>query len=268
MVFIFNPKIFFKKIKLFGTFYYRNRKVKYKGEVNEKREPNGFGELYYKNGRIKYRGYFKNGKKDGIGTSYWVSGQKIFQGKWKSNEKINTGEEVYYTINGLRKVITPNKNKFIGSLKDNHWNGYGVFYSTNKKMEGYWSYKEDKDIYICDQGGSSFQFYPKNDTIEGIVLVEWNNGDIYNGEWKKNQPNGVGEYKWKRGDFYIGEWKNGFRHGTGLYEFTNKDIYNGNWRNDKMNGSGHYTTEDGGSFYGNWNDNIYNESKKTKWFLF
>ena len=35
-----------------------------------------------------------------------------------------------------------------------------------------------------------------------------------------------------------------------------------------MNGSGHYTTEDGGSFYGNWNDNIYNESKKTKWFSF
>lgn len=262
MPFNLHRKISFEMKKPTDTFYYRNQKVKYKGEVNEWKEPHGYGELYYKNGRIKYKGYFKDGKKNGLGTSYWIFGQKIFRGEWESDKKTKNG--YHYTIHGLRKIITPHGNTFIGSIKDNKWNGYGIFYSTNKKIEGDWIYKGD--YYLCDQGESSFKFYPKNDTIEGIVYIQWNNGDIYNGEWKKNQPNGVGEYKWKKGDFYIGEWKNGIRHGTGLYEFKNKDIYNGNWRNDKMNGSGHYITEDGGSFYGNWVDNIYQEPNKKNWF--
>ena len=34
---------------------YRNKKLKYNGESNEKREPNVYGTLYYKNCKIKYK---------------------------------------------------------------------------------------------------------------------------------------------------------------------------------------------------------------------
>lgn len=43
------------------------------------------------------------------------------------------------------------------------------------------------------------------------------NGDVYTGEYKNGNPEGVGMYKWANENTYKGEFKNGMKHGKGRW---------------------------------------------------
>lgn len=75
----------------------------------------------------------------------------------------------------------------------------------------------------------------------GSYLFE--NGDLYNGLWKKGIPNGYGVYEFANGDVYKGAWKSGLMEGRGTYRYTNGDKYIGAWKAGKMNGRGHFHWE-------------------------
>lgn len=75
----------------------------------------------------------------------------------------------------------------------------------------------------------------------GSFLFE--NGDLYNGQWKKGVQLGYGVYEFANGDVYKGSWKDGMMDGRGTYRFANGDKYIGEWKAGKMNGRGHFHWE-------------------------
>ena len=43
--------------------------------------------------------------------------------------------------------------------------------------------------------------------------MKYNNGDLYNGEWKNDLKEGEGTIKYNNGDIYDGNWKNDLKEG-------------------------------------------------------
>ena len=75
----------------------------------------------------------------------------------------------------------------------------------------------------------------------GTYLFE--NGDLYNGLWRKGVMLGYGVYEFTNGDVYKGAWKDGQMSGRGTYTYNNGDKYIGAWKDGKMNGRGHFHWE-------------------------
>ena len=87
----------------------------------------------------------------------------------------------------------------------------------------------------------------EGDRYEG----EWVNGDMtgrgvyqspkgfsYEGQFRKNKPNGEGIKIWNDGSRYEGNWLDGMKSGRGIYAWYNGDRYEGEFRDDKFNGQG------------------------------
>lgn len=72
----------------------------------------------------------------------------------------------------------------------------------------------------------------------GKFLFE--NGDMFNGLWKKGLQDGYGVYDFRNGDVYKGAWKAGKMDGRGTYVYANGDKYIGMWKDAKMEGRGHF----------------------------
>ena len=43
--------------------------------------------------------------------------------------------------------------------------------------------------------------------INGHGIFKWNNGEVYEGNWKNDKADGYGEYQSKDGVIYKGNWK-------------------------------------------------------------
>lgn len=123
----------------------------------------------------------------------------------------------------------------------------------------------------------------------GVCL--YNNGMMYEGDWKRDKEHGIGSlmtadrkyliYKgeWERGRMhgagvycyhdkinnkrmldiagecrYEGEFKENFRHGTGMYVLPDGSVYTGQWREGFMNGRGLFKWPDGSVYDGEWKD--------------
>jgi len=78
---------------------------------------------------------------------------------------------------------------------------------------------------------------------DGNGSYMFENGDMYNGQWKKGEMNGYGVYEFANGDVYKGAWKKGLMSGRGTYTYANGDKYIGAWKDGKMNGRGHFHWE-------------------------
>ena len=53
------------------------------------------------------------------------------------------------------------------------------------------------------------------------------NGDIYEGTFKKGEPDGEGTYYHKNGNMYKGEFLNDKAHGKGIFYFRDGSSYEG-----------------------------------------
>ena len=83
------------------------------------------------------------------------------------------------------------------------------------------------------------------------------NGDVYDGGWKNDAPNGQGTMTYANGDVYIGGWLNGEYHGKGKKIFVKrfgerlKEI-DGEWVNGLLSGDAKVTYFDGIVQDGQW----------------
>lgn len=78
-------------------------------------------------------------------------------------------------------------------------------------------------------------------------------GNVYDGEWHEDKPDGHGTYTYACGDTYTGEWKQGKYHGKGHYVGSDRggggDEYDGEWREDAPHGHGRYRYSVSGDVY-------------------
>ena len=88
-----------------------------------------------------------------------------------------------------------------------------------------------------------------NDNNSGII--NYKNGNIYNGLIKNILPNGKGTMKYKNGNIYSGFWFEGEKHGEGEMIYSNGNNYKGNWVKDKKHGEGEMIYSNGNNYKGN-----------------
>jgi len=126
---------------------------------------------------------------------------------------------------------------------------------------------------------------------DGRGVCLFNNGTLYEGEWKRKKEHGKGtlmtadrrrimyEGEWERGRMhgqgtyfysgdasvqarrnrqvdsrYIGEFKENARHGVGKYYLPDGSTYEGEWRDNEMSGQGTFRWPDESFYVGQWKD--------------
>ena len=95
-----------------------------------------------------------------------------------------------------------------------------------------------------------------DEDINGIFKKEYNNGNIYEGNFVNGKKNGFGKMFFKSGNIYEGDWKNDFQNGKGILNYKNGDKFEGNFINGEINGNGIYTWQNGEIYKGFCNKKI------------
>lgn len=98
-----------------------------------------------------------------------------------------------------------------------------------------------------------------------MVVIKYQNGDKYDGEWDDDMRNGKGTLIYKNGGSYQGDWVNDKRHGSGVNKWPNGDKYEGEWKENKKHGDGTYTFRDGGQYIGEWEEDQRCGDGETTW---
>ena len=99
------------------------------------------------------------------------------------------------------------------------------------------------------------------DTEPRLTVMNYHNGDRYDGQIIRNLRDGYGVYvcadKDKRSNYeYIGDWKNNLREGTGKCFFYNGDLYVGDWKGGKRHGIGDHFYRKGERYQGEWKNDM------------
>ncbi len=91
--------------------------------------------------------------------------------------------------------------------------------------------------------------------LDGKVTLQWNDGDSFNGFYRKGRVNGEGSYSWANGNRYDGEWVDGIIAGKGIFTWSDGKSYEGEWQKGKRNGQGVMKDPQGKILYdGQWKD--------------
>ena len=85
---------------------------------------------------------------------------------------------------------------------------------------------------------------------DGKGVFTFDDGGVYDGEWKDGMCDGEGIYVWPNGATYDGEWKDGKREGVGTFDFAGGK-YNGRWKGGTREGLGTFEFA-GGKYDGGW----------------
>ena len=125
---------------------------------------------------------------------------------------------------------------------------YVPIWRTAIKKQGVPAYEDGLTVsvnkLVKELGHTAFKLNENTDVKKR--RVEFENGDVYEGEWKNGYMHGKGTYIWCDGDRYEGDFKDGYRSGKGKYvwgpssEFKG-DVYEGDFLKGDRTGIGTYT---------------------------
>ena len=87
----------------------------------------------------------------------------------------------------------------------------------------------------------------EGDCQNGYGVLNYENGDIYKGNYKNYKINGYGVYTWHTGGSYSGNWENGIKHGYGEMKWSSGTIWKGEWRNGEQYKGKTYWNQKGSS---------------------
>ena len=102
---------------------------------------------------------------------------------------------------------------------------------------------------------------PRNEVVVQAIFEKLlKTGDIYKGSYNKGKFNGIGTYIWENGTIYQGEWKENTMSGYGIIKYINNNnnnnninnyYYEGEIKNGYMNGLGYFYFN-GNKYIGNY----------------
>jgi hypothetical protein len=238
---------------------------------------NCWGKYIFSNGD-KFVGEWKDGKKNGQGTFYWIG-----DSQWKGDKYV--GEYKDDRRNGQGTYSFSNGDKYVGEWKDNNRTGQGIYtYADGKRQEGIWEnsnfIREAKvnlpnpsNNRVTNADRSTMPTCPQLDYSKAYDLgiggktEKWTNcsgrfdnkGEVLEGEWLNGLLHGRGTYIFSNGDKYVGEFKEGKKHGRGIFYHLEDDQwkgdkYVGDYKDDKRSGQGTYTYAGGDKYVGEYRD--------------
>ncbi|KAL4508042.1 hypothetical protein ABPG72_021415 [Tetrahymena utriculariae] len=107
---------------------------------------------------------------------------------------------------------------------------------------------QEQGDFIYDEDEAGDQDLPK------LGPYQFDNGSVYEGQWKNGQRHGRGVQYWSDGSVYEGYWRNNMAQGKGRLIHSDGDVFIGRWKEDKANGKGKYLHMDGAVYEGDWMD--------------
>lgn len=179
---------------------------KYVGEFKDGKY-NGHG-TYMNPSRFKYVGEWKDGKFNGQGTYTFPSRQSRKKYENDALDKL-MGAAEDEKRNGQATSTFPDGPKYVGEWKDNKPDGQGTFTFPDDNTQG------EYDVPSFQNPGSKPTNYAegtmyvgqwKDNILIGPGTITWDNGDVFNGEWKGNTITGT--KAWKDGRKHTGEFDN------------------------------------------------------------
>ena len=200
----------------------------------------------------KYEGEIHSNKISGEGKYYFPSGAKY------------TGNVLNGLRDGYGKYYSPEGVTYEGEWKCGLKNGKGKMKSDSMTYDGDW---EMGNIHgkgkIKWDNGNVFEGQFKENHMDGFGYMIW--FDIfekYFGNWKNDKQNGNGVHIWyepsgelkEMRNRYVGEWNNGARNGYGVFFYSNGARYEGEWKNNLKNGFGIMLYEDGKKYIGRFEE--------------
>jgi hypothetical protein len=180
---------------------------------------------------FKYQGKKDvEGKKVGFGKIVWEDSSKL-KGYF-SESKLNG--IVYFYNSGNEK------SKYYGEYVDNIPDGYGLYSRKGYSLEGMnWNKNYLNGIGVATwEEGEMYEGEFKSSAKEGIGVYQWVDGTSYMGHFKKNKINGIGRINFANGNSYEGEFDEGFLSGFGKFIWDDGKFYIGNYLKDKKHGFG------------------------------
>lgn len=200
--------------------------------------PHGTGTMKFEDGVSYYKGEWKNGKMDGEGHMQYTQ-SAYYQGQWNNGKRHGQGSyrEDRVSFTGEWR----NDKRFTGSGTAK----YGTFMFCGKWLEG----KRHGPGHLMDEN-DSFDYSERaqysgewnKDKLEGMVKINFGNGNTYEGMYMDGNPHGRGTMKFENQNEYTGDWRKGVMHGYGTMKYyLPRGEYHGEWRNNNWNGSGQYT---------------------------
>ena len=111
--------------------------------------------------------------------------------------------------------------------------------------------KNGKMVVTYDNGDKYEGDFVDN-VKEGKGIYIYSNGDKYEGEFFGDEKDGYGIYYYKNGERYEGEFKEDKKHGHGIYYYLDGDRYEGEFKNGYAEGRGAYYFSDGEKYIGDY----------------
>ncbi len=162
-----------------------------------------------------------DGYRHGWGIYKWSSGT-IYVGKWRRGDFDGGG--MYLCPDGY-EIRNLTDGQFFAGYYERDTKTSGRVYDENGNMLYIGSFNNDKPE----------NEYPKFSTTSPMLVIEYNNGDLFVGETDGSRPYGFGLYLWHDGGAWFGFWADGVRKGSGFYVSESGNITSGTWDNNTMN---------------------------------
>jgi hypothetical protein len=91
------------------------------------------------------------------------------------------------------------------------------------------------------------------DMINRFGKYVFENGEIYEGNWREGKMHGRGRLEWFD-SVYEGDFEYGLRTGNGTLRYTSDQTYTGAWKTGRPHGQGTLTYGNGDKYVGEWKD--------------
>jgi len=92
-------------------------------------------------------------------------------------------------------------------------------------------------VLLCDNG-NSYEGEWKKDKRDGLGIARYSSGDVYDGQWQRGKRQGHGVMYIEAGDTYIGSWRYGLKHGAGTYHWADGEVDVSFYQEDRRVGEG------------------------------
>ena len=132
---------------------------------------------------------------------------------------------------------------------------------TQDNEELNYTYTKFVENYRLDNGIYTGGLDANNQLHGHDCKFQFDNGDLYEGDYYHGKMSGEGVYTYHNGNIYTGGLKDNMRNGHGTFKLSEsvngyKGFYDGNFVNDKFQGSGNFTFDNGDLFSGEFRDDI------------